>query len=46
MPELRPTALFSSSSFVTCNFDKNFQGGKHVSQVKSGAALYLHTPLV
>jgi hypothetical protein len=46
MPELRPTALFSSSSFVACDFGKNFQGGKHMNQVKSSAALYLHTPLV
>ena len=45
MPELRPTALFSSSSFVARNFGKDFQGGKQMRQVKSSPDLYLHTPL-
>jgi hypothetical protein len=32
------------SSYI--NFNKNDQGGEHMSQVKFNAALYLHTPLL
>jgi hypothetical protein len=43
-PAWRATTRLESR--VARTFYKNFQGGKHMSQVKFNAALYLHMPLV